>query len=84
MEKKRKEDEKRKKLDQQSKSLVAVKDELEQLHTKDRFLNGSTSYKVGYVFPMVIWLQRGTGRFIETTNIVKTESPLNWLFENDV
>ena len=37
MEKKRKEDEKRKKLDQQSKSLVAVKDELEQLHTKDRF-----------------------------------------------
>ena len=35
MEKKRKEDEKRKKLDQQSKSLVAVKDELEQLHTKD-------------------------------------------------
>ena len=34
MEKKRKEDEKRKKLDQQSKSLVAVKDELEQLHTK--------------------------------------------------
>ena len=39
MEKKRKEDEKRKKLDQQSKSLVAVKDELEQLHTKDRFLH---------------------------------------------
>ena len=37
MEKKRKEDEKRKKLDQQSKSLVAVKDELEQLHTKDCF-----------------------------------------------
>ena len=45
MEKKRKEDEKRKKLDQQSKSLVAVKDELEQLHTKVCF-NGKVFVKI--------------------------------------